>query len=98
VINVNKLVWDAWNVEHIARHNVIPEEVEQVCHIDPIVQSGKKGRLLVFGPTKVGRMLAVILDPEAETGVYYPITAYSASNKLIKIYQNQKEVKENDSD
>ena len=89
VINVIKLVWDSWNIEHIARHNVIPEEVEQVCHIDPVVQKGKKGRLLVFGPTKNSRMLAVILDPEKETCVYYPITAYRASNKLIRIYQNQ---------
>ena len=72
------------------KHNVVPEEVEEVCHADPIVQAGKKRRLLVFGPTNEGRMLAVILDKEEGIGVYYPVTAYKASKKLIKIYLNQK--------
>lgn len=90
MLNIVHLTWDSWNIDHIARHNVIPEEVEQVCHTDPVTQKGKKGRLLVFGPTKDDRMLAVILDPEEEKGVYYPVTAYKASNKLIKIYLNQK--------
>lgn len=90
MINIRRLIWDEWNVAHIARHSVAPEEVEQVCHIDPVVQKGKKGRLLVFGPTKNGRMLAVILDLEKENSVYYPVTAYKASKKLTKIYLNQK--------
>ena len=90
MINIRRFIWDEWNVAHIARHNVIPEEVEQVCHIDPVVQRGKKGKLLVFGPTENRRMLVVILDPEAGKDVYYPVTAYKASSKLIKIYLNQK--------
>ncbi|MDO8487191.1 MAG: hypothetical protein Q7S45_02785 [Candidatus Curtissbacteria bacterium] len=90
MISIHKLVWDWWNIAHIARHSVTAEEVEQVCHIDPVVQKGKKGRLLVFGPTETGRILAVILDQEEEKGVYYPITAYKASKKLEKVYLNQK--------
>lgn len=90
VVKIRRLIWDEWNIAHIARHNVTPEEVEQVCHIDPVVQRGKKGRLLIFGPTKKGRMLTVILDPEVENGVYYPVTAYKASKKLIKIYLKEK--------
>ena len=90
MLNISRLFWNEWNVAHIARHSVTPEEVEQVCHIDPIVQKGKEGRLLVFGPTENRRMLTVILDPVEEKGVYYPVTAYKASKKLIKIYLNQK--------
>ncbi len=90
VINIRRLIWDAWNIAHIARHNVTPEEVEQVCHTDPVVQKEKKGRLLVFGPTDSGKILAVILDKEQEKDVYYPVTAYKASKKLIRIYLNQK--------
>lgn len=90
MLKVIRLIWDSWNIAHIARHNVTLEEVEQVCHTDPVVQKGKKGRLLVFGPTKTDRMLAIILDPQEEKGVYYPVTAYKASNKLTKIYLNQK--------
>ena len=90
MINVQKLIWDSWNIAHIARHNVVPEEVEQVCHINPIVQKGKERRLHIFGPTKAGRMLTVILDPEEEKGTYYPVTAYKASKRLAKLYFNQK--------
>ena len=46
--------------------------------------------MLVFGPADSGKMLAVILDKEKEKDVYYPVTAYKASKKLIKIYLNQK--------
>lgn len=90
MISIRKLLWDAWNTAHIARHNVTPDEVEQVCHADPVVQKGNKGRLLVFGPADSGKMLVVILDKEEEKDVYYPVTAYKASKKLIRIYLNQK--------
>jgi uncharacterized protein len=78
---VRRLIWDAWNVGHIARHAVLPEDVEQVCHSNPVVQAGKKGRLLVLGPTGDGRVLAVILDPEPDAGIYYPVTARPASRR-----------------
>ena len=87
---VRRLVWESWNVGHIARHAVLPEEVEQVCHSDPVVQAGKKGRLLVFGPTREGRMLAVVLDPEPEAGVYYPVTARPASRGERAMYAKER--------
>jgi hypothetical protein len=31
---VRTLVWDAFNVSHIAEHGVSPDEVEQVCQGD----------------------------------------------------------------
>lgn len=87
---VRRLIWDSWNVEHIAHHGVLPEEVEHVCHSDPLVQAGKKGRLLVFSPTRDGRMLAVVLDPEAEAGVYYPVTARPASRGERAMYAKER--------
>ncbi|MDO8691550.1 MAG: hypothetical protein Q7R39_16365, partial [Dehalococcoidia bacterium] len=59
---ISHLIWDPWNVTHIARHGVTPEEVEEICHSNPVVQAGKKGRLLVFGPTLSARMLTVVVD------------------------------------
>jgi hypothetical protein len=32
MIFIRRLVWDSWNVAHIARHEVTPDEVEEVCH------------------------------------------------------------------
>lgn len=88
---VRRLVWDPGNVAHIARHEVTPEEVEEVCHGEPVVQVGKKGRSLVFGPTLSGRMLTVVLDPESsEEGVYYPVTARPTSRRERTIYASER--------
>lgn len=89
MLSILNLVWESWNITHIARHDVIPDEVEEVCHNDPLVQIGKKGRLLVIGFTKKRRMLTAILD-EKSKGVYYPVTARSTSKKERKVYQNEK--------
>jgi uncharacterized protein len=88
---IRRLVWDNWNVAHVARHEITPEEVEEVCHSEPVVQIGKKGRSLVFGPTLSGRMLAVVLDLELpEEGVYYPVTARPASRRERAIYTTER--------
>lgn len=90
MIVIRRLIWDSWNVSHIARHQVSPEEVEQVCHNDPFSDTGKKGRIRLIGPTDGGRMLSIILDPEEEAGVYYPVTARPASRKERRYYNEQK--------
>src|SRR5947209_15253943 len=89
---IQRLVWDDWNTAHIARpaHEVRPDEVEEACTNDPLVQQGKKDRLAVTGLTQKGRMITVILDPEPEEGVYYVVTAYPTNQKYRKIYQKEK--------
>jgi len=87
---VRRLIWDSWNIDHIARHDVTPEEVDELCQADPLVQQGKKGRLALSGLTLAGRFLVVILDPEPEPGVYYPVTAHPASGKYRRIYEQEK--------
>jgi len=56
-------VWDAWNLVHVARHEVTREEVEEVCHGPFITREAYAGRLMLIGPTRAGRMLAVVLEP-----------------------------------
>ncbi len=96
MINIRHLVWDDWNVEHIARHQVTRDEAEEVCHGNPVVQEGKKGRILVFGPSHTGRMLAVVLDQSDISGVnyppgvYYPVTARPASRQERAIYTQER--------
>ncbi|MBI2303641.1 MAG: BrnT family toxin [Chloroflexi bacterium] len=88
---IHRLIWDPCNVAHIARHGVTPEEVEEVCHGEPVVQVGKKGRSLVFGPTLSGRILTVVLDAESSPGgVYYPVTARPSSRRERAIYANER--------
>jgi hypothetical protein len=86
---VRRLIWDAWNMAHIARHDAVPEEVEQVCHNDPITDQSYGGRLRVLGLTRSRRMLTAILAPYGR-GVYYPVTARPASRKEPRLYREQK--------
>lgn len=84
---VRKLIWDGWNIQHIARHHVVSDEVETICHNDPVVFRGqKKGRLVVIGITAEKRLLTIILEPKGR-GQYYPITAYEADIKDTKLFK-----------
>jgi hypothetical protein len=88
MIVIKRLTWDDWNINHIARHQVTPAEVEAACHSDFVllILRGKKGRLVLIGSSR-RRLLAIVLDPEPTQGVYYPVTAYTASRKLRRIYE-----------
>jgi uncharacterized DUF497 family protein len=88
MLTIRRLVWDVWNVAHIARHHVIPEE-EEVCHGQPVASQTYKGRLRVVGPTYRHRMLTVILAPTDDAGVYYPVTARPADRKERRSYEQQ---------
>jgi uncharacterized DUF497 family protein len=62
---IDELVWDEWNEEHIARHQLMPEEVEEVV-FDPgtLFLRGRKApsRYLGMGLTEAGRYLLVVLE------------------------------------
>ncbi len=87
-IDPRNLVWDGWNIEHIARHNVTREEVEEVCLGRCIVREGYRQRIMLVGPTELGRMLAVVLEPRAN-GRFYPMTAYTASRRMRRTYAEE---------
>jgi len=82
MVTIKGLIWDEWNKEHITRHNVSVEEVEEVFQGKyEAIQSYRK-RLQVSGSTKKGRILTIILSSEDRelkpysNGIYYPITAF----------------------
>ena len=68
--------WNAWNVGHIAKHGVTPEEAEYVVNRarSPYPRYQGDGRYLVRGQTAAGRWLQVvyIFSPP---GVVYVIHA-----------------------
>lgn len=82
MIAVKELIWDDWNKAHIAKHNLLPNEVEEVCHGTCKAVESYRGRLEIVGKTKKGRKLVIILSPEDRelkkygSGIYYPITAF----------------------
>lgn len=89
---LERLIWDRWNVEHIARHDVSPSEVEQVCHNDLWVRRSYWNRLILIGLTDSKQVLAVVLEP-VESGSYYTVSARHASRKERRHFQAWKEGK-----
>lgn len=87
---VRRIIWDNWNVTHIARHGVTPQEVEEIYYGKPITNRTYKGRILVVGSTRKSRVLTVILAPTAEEQVYYVVTARPADRKERRNYEQQR--------
>jgi len=77
-MRIHEIIWPEDRIDHIARHGVTPEEVEEVCFGQPFVQRAKaEGKHPVYyalGQTAGGRYLfcVVIQFPD---GKGYPVTA-----------------------
>ena len=72
---IERLDWDDYRIEHIARHHVEPDEVWEVCE-DPLHLAHREGRnrYRLYGQTAEGRYLFVVLE-HIEARLYKPITA-----------------------
>ena len=88
-LDIKRLLWDDWNVAHIARHDVVPNEVEEVCEGKHVERKGWRQRIFLIGTTKKDRISTVILEPAENTGEYRPITTYDASKRSIKTYEEE---------
>ena len=82
--------WDEHNIEHIARHGVEPEEVEEAM-TDPgrVKQNtynfrGERRKLLV-GASEAGRILHVVYTRRSDK--LRPITARDASERQRRRYR-----------
>lgn len=73
---VVRFIWDAENIEHIARHGVSPREAEEVVTADDTVIIPARGRRFsAYGVTANGRSVRVIYDPIDQESLRV-ITAY----------------------
>jgi uncharacterized DUF497 family protein len=89
---VDRLDWDAWNLEHIATHGITREQVEEAIAAEgTIARATRKERFLVLGPTLAGRLLAVVIGPvPQERGAFYTFSARPASRQERRYYRQQK--------
>jgi uncharacterized DUF497 family protein len=93
MIAVDRLDWDDWNIEHISRHGVSQEDVENACHSAPVLfKQSYKDRLIILGPAPDGRVLAVIIGqvPGEPAGVFYVFTARPADRTERRYYHQTK--------
>lgn len=89
-MTIDELIWPEERIEHIARHSVTPQEVEEVCFGKSLVQRGKsEGEnpvYYVLGQTGAGRYLfcVIIRFPD---GKGYPVTAREMTAKEKRRYR-----------
>src|SRR3954464_4705050 len=82
---ISCLIWDSGNGSHVARHQINPEEVVQVCDGDHILRQAYDGRLMLIGPTATGRWVSVVLEPAGDEA-YYPVTARPAGRAKSGVF------------
>jgi uncharacterized DUF497 family protein len=73
-VRFNDFEWDNANIEHILEHNVIPDEVEEVCVNKPHLRKTAEERYLVYGVFDNGRYLFIVGINKGR-GVFRTITA-----------------------
>jgi uncharacterized DUF497 family protein len=72
---VVEILWDDWNEDHIARHGVRTDEVEDVVRSpSTYVERRRNGTYGMLGRTAAGRGLLVVLAPRG-SGSYYVVTS-----------------------
>jgi len=90
---IQKIIWPREWVDHVARHEVTPEEFEEVCYgKNFVVQANSEGEnpvYYVYGQTYAGRYLlcVVIRFPD---GNGFPVTAREMNQTERKRFRKRK--------
>jgi uncharacterized protein len=77
-VKIESLEWDDINVEHIARHGVSQDEVEDICYGRHFSKKEHRQRYILGGKTGDGRYLDIIIE-RVKDNVFRPITAFEMS-------------------
>jgi uncharacterized DUF497 family protein len=84
--------WDVENIRHLAKHDILPEEAEQVlknqpCDLESELRNGEE-RVALIGETDAGRILIVISTMQDQR--VRVVTAWPAKERLRRYFQIQK--------
>ena len=82
-ITIEKIVWNKWNEEHIKKHSVSTDEVENVVHNLIAYKQGYNGRYILIGRSN-NRLISVIVSRKTAK-TYYVVTARDSDKKERKI-------------
>jgi len=89
-MEIREFEWDDNNIEHIARHSVFPDEVEDVAFDDdPRIRKGRKGTRYMLGYTVAGRYLFVVYALKGK-GIARVITSMDMDDKTKKLYKKKR--------
>lgn len=82
------LEWDDGNIEHVLRHDVISDEVEEACVNKPYVRKTFDKRYLVYGITNGGRYLFVVGINKGKD-IFRTITARGMTEREKSLYKRR---------
>jgi len=89
-MTIHEFLWPEDRIDHIARHGVVPEEVEEVCFGRALVlkakTEGDNPVYHVLGQTRHGRYLFCVVIRFAD-GKGYPVTARPMTPKEKRRYR-----------
>ena len=87
---IDALDWDDWNRDHITKHAVTPDEVEEAVSGRAVYRASYKNRIAVTEATQAGRMLTVIIgESPRQAHRYYVFSARPASRSERRDYDQQ---------
>ena len=87
---IQDLIWNEHNVEHIAAHQVTPDEVEDAIWDSPLFERRRgEQRYHVYGQTSAGRYLFIVLDLESDA-LFYVVTARDMTGREKAYYQRRR--------
>jgi len=82
---ITRIAWDDRSVDHVARHGVTPEKVEEVVGSSAFITRGRDDTYRAIGRTHGGRYLTIILAPRG-SGTFYVVTARDADPSERRAY------------
>ena len=93
-MRIYRLIWPDDRKDHIARHGVTPEEVEETCFGQALVQraksQGENPVYYVLGQTEAGRYLFCVVI-QFPNGKGYPVTARPMTDNEKRRYKQWRE-------
>jgi len=84
----DRFEWDELNIEHILLHNIVPDEVEEVCVNQPYVRKSTDKRYLVYGITDSGRYIFIVGMNKGK-GIFRTITARDMTEREKSLYKRR---------
>ena len=89
-MEINEFEWDDNNIEHISRHGIFPDEVEDVAFDDdPWIRKGRKGTRYMLGYTIAGRYLFTVYILKGKE-LARVITSMDMDEKTRRLYRQRR--------
>ena len=82
---MKELIWDEWNLNHIKKHKVYKNEVEEAFYSKVYEGEIYSRRKIIFGKTNKGRLLIIIISFLKQKNPYV-VSARDMNKKERRIY------------